>query len=771
MSNDLSVKDQENDSALLNHQQSPASTHVRSGSSHHHSSKNADAEVIDPKALLSSLRRKWFLAALLGIIFGAAAAVGAWQYFPAPYLAYCELRISSVNQKILFNTSEAKTGFGTYKQTQAKLIRSPYVLSTAIRDPEVVSLSMLVEKPHPTEWLEQNLKVNDTGQEFLRVSLEGDRPVELAKIINAVSDAFLNEVVNKERTDRQDRLQKLQEFYSKALLEVRDKKEKLKNLAESLKTTDSETLSVKRQMEYEYFAQIREEFTRLRFDLMQASMQLAIREKAASNLDDSQEIPQQNAVELDVQAGTGQSKTLSEILVTESLLNERISVNPEYRRIQNSIREMEWEITDRLERLGPEHPALKRQQGQLKRLHEYAEDVKEEVKRKLIAEAQANDDASIAELRNRVGLLQVEKDHLEQELADWKRKENGEGTLAFELENLQNDIAVTEETASKFRNEIEALTIELQAPQRISLHRKAEVPHKPEMGKKYKMAGMAGLGMFGFIAGGIILLDYRRRRVSTIDEVAGNLRMRIIGAIPTLPRAVLKAVEETGRALSSQNVALKSVLKEAVDSARAVLLRESQRTTMETILITSASDGEGKTSVACQLATSLARAGRKVILVDCDLRRPTVHRVYGLDPTHGFCEVMRGESQLEDAIQESPTPGMSVIPAGKLNSKALQLLAEGRAADIYKLLKEDFEYVVIDTAPLLPVSDTLLLAQDVDCVIMAIQRDISRLGNISAAKQRLEMIGAPLHGAILIGLDEFADKYGYYSRHYNTVEV
>lgn len=713
---------------------------------------------IDTKALLNSLRRTWFVAVLLGVIAGGAAAYGAWKYVPAPYMAFSELRISSVDQKILFNTAETTSDFSTYKQTQLKLITSPFVLNAAIREPDIAKLPLLQSKERPVDWLEGSIRVSSPGQEFIRVALEGDSPQDMALVLNAVTQAFLEEVVNKERTVRQERLRKLEGFNRTINEELREKKADLQKLATSLKTTDPGTLSVKRQMEYEYFGQLREEFTRLRFDLMQANLQLAARMKRSEPVSAETKT---NEPEL----------SQEELLVSDQLLNERISIDPEYKRVENNIRELEWMVSDRLQRLGPKHPDLVRSQNQLERMLTLSDEVKESIKKRLFIESRASENATIAELQNRVQLLEVEKEHLESELSEWKETEKGVGTLSFELEALKDDIAHSEATANRFRNEIEALTIEIQAPQRITLHRLAEPPTTPQVSKKYKMAGAAGLGMFGLIASGIVFLDFRRKRVNTIDEISGNLRMRIIGAIPSLPRAVLKAVDDNRRPLSSQNVALKSVLREAFDSARAVLMRDSRMHSVETILVTSASDGEGKTSVACQLATSLARAGRKVVLVDCDLRRPTVHRVYGLDHTDGFCEVLRGEAELDNAVQSTQLQNLSIIPAGRVNSQALQLLAEGRAHDIYKHLKEDYEFVVIDSAPLLPVADSLLIAQDVDSVILAIQRDVSRLGNVAAAKQRLEMIGIPLSGAILIGLDEFSNKYGYYSRHYNTMEV
>ncbi|WP_417847627.1 polysaccharide biosynthesis tyrosine autokinase [Thalassoglobus sp.] len=717
--------------------------------------QNQGTETIDTRALLNSVRRNWFIATLLGLIFGAAAAVATWVYVPAPYQAFFEFHINSVESKILFNTSEERSNFNTYKQTQMRKVTGEYVLNAALRDPEISSLPTLKEQEHPTDWLEENLKVSSPASEFFRLELEGDRPQDLAMIVNAVADAFLTEVVNKERTSRQDRLRQLQGFYRDINEELGLKRTQLEGIAQSLKTTDPEILSSKRQLEYEYYGQLREEFTRLRFELMQANIQLAARQPSPAPDGDL----------------TSVSLPAEPLPVPQDLLNERINSSPEYQRISNSIRELEWSMTDKSQDLGEKHPDRLRLNKHIERQRLLAEELKKQIEKRILAEISANEDKSIVELQSRVKILEAEKNHLEQELSALKIKEAGEGTAAFNLEELKREITHMETTESRFRTEIEALLIEIQAKQRITENRRASTPHTPQMSKKYKMAGMAGLAALGLIAGGIIFLDYRRRRVSTAEEITENLRIRILGIIPILPRAIIKAVDDGKRKLSSQQVALRSVLKEAIDSTRAVLLRDPRLKVMNTILITSASDGEGKTSNACHLAASLARSGRKVVLVDCDMRRPTVHRVFRMSSAHGFCEILRGDQPLEGAAQPTPTPGLSVIPAGRVDSAALQALAEGGAGQIFKHLIEDYDFVIVDSAPILPVADTLLLAQDVDGVILTIRRDISRLGNVAAAQQRLEMIGVPPMGSILIGLDEFADKYGYYSRHYNTLDV
>ncbi len=219
--------------------------------SHAGAPANQGGEAIDTRALLNSVRRNWFVALLLGLILGSGAAVATWVYVPAPYEAFFEFHINSVESKILFKTSEEQSNFNTYKQTQMRKVTGQYVLNAALRDPEISNLPTLKEKDHPTDWLEKNLRVTSPASEFFRLSLEGDRPKDLALIVNAVADSFLTEVVNKERTARQDRLRQLQGFHGDISLELDGKRSELESIAQTLKTTDAAILSSKRQLEYE----------------------------------------------------------------------------------------------------------------------------------------------------------------------------------------------------------------------------------------------------------------------------------------------------------------------------------------------------------------------------------------------------------------------------------------------------------------------------------------------------------------------------------------
>src|SRR5262249_16799456 len=181
-----------------------------------------------------------------------------------------------------------------------------------------------------------------------------------------------------------------------------------------------------------------------------------------------------------------------------------------------------------------------------------------------------------------------------------------------------------------------------------------------------------------------------------------------------------------------------------------------------TLMVTSALKGEGKTSLACHLATSLARAGRCTLLLDCDFRSPSAHHVLDAPLMPGLCELLRGEANLGDAIRPTATALLSLIPAGRCDSQAIEALAQDDLRDLFLALRERFDFIIVDSAPALLVSDSLMISQHVDAVLFSILRDVSRVPKVHAAYERLTSIGARICGAVLAGAAEEATGYDYH---------
>lgn len=692
----------------------------------------------DPKALLSAFRRRWFLALALGMGGGVLAAVAASFLVKTPYVAFAELSINSVQEKILFNTAEEQTRFTTYKQTQMRHVTSPFVLNAALRKPEIAKLSMVSEQEYPVHWLEENVDVSSPATEFLRISLSGERPRELAALVNAVADAYLEEVVNAEENRRAGRLRQLERINSDEEEKLQTKLIAKQRLAESLHTADSQTLSVRQQLAAEFQAQLRQQFTQVRFDLMKATIELAA-----------------------LESGTGSVESLE---FPDPIIDARLQQQPEFQRVQQQIARKK-EMMERYKKVvGEDHRELVAAATELADAETQLDDLRESLRPVVLAqlrsELAAEQQVSEAGLREKISLLQTEKDHLERQLEEQKLEEKKTGILSFELESLNKKIDHSETIAEDIATEIKRLEVELQSPSRIRLHRAAEVPHIRQTSRRYKLMGVAGVGVFAVIVGGVVWLEFLARRISSMNEVVDELSLRVVGALPLTPRWITNGSSGSSSARQSSRTAVwQSVMTESIDSTRTMLLRDASAEHLKVIMIASAIGGEGKTTLSCHLATSLGRAGRKAVLLDCDLRRPSVHKVFDMELTPGLCEVLRNEASLDDAIRETPTDGLSIIASGKLNPRVLQMLALDGAETVFEQLKQRFDLVLVDSSPVLAVTDSLLIAQYVDAVIFSIRRDVSRVAKVAAACQRLSMLGVPVLGSIVIGLDD--DSYGF----------
>ncbi|MCA9051175.1 MAG: polysaccharide biosynthesis tyrosine autokinase, partial [Planctomycetaceae bacterium] len=360
-------------------------------------------------------------------------------------------------------------------------------------------------------------------------------------------------------------------------------------------------------------------------------------------------------------------------------------------------------------------------------------------------------------------MLTAQKDALQADLEAQRIEAKSIGVSSFELESLKNEIEQIDKIGQTMADEIQRLTIELQSPIRITMFREAAVPPLPDTSKKYKLTALSGFGLCGLVIAGIIFLEIHAHRISSAQDVVSGLGLRMLGSLPIMPQWMTSAKRKSGGA-SGKRAVMRSIWTESIDSARTMILRDAgSQDSCKVIMIVSAMGGEGKTTLSSHLATSLARAGRKTLLVDTDMRRPSVSRVFGLELTPGFCEIVRGDASMEEAVRPSSTEGLSLLPAGKVNQATLKLLASDHPAKVFAVFRSRYDIIIVDSAPILPVTDSLLIGQHVDAALFSIRRDVSRMGKVAAACQRLNMLGIPLLGAITIGLDEgaYGSRYGY----------
>jgi capsular exopolysaccharide synthesis family protein len=259
---------------------------------------------------------------------------------------------------------------------------------------------------------------------------------------------------------------------------------------------------------------------------------------------------------------------------------------------------------------------------------------------------------------------------------------------------------------------------------------------------------IVGVGLAFFI-------EYLDTSVKTIDDVERALQSPVLGVIPQNVGSLLQEGAESPHA-------------EAYRVLRTNLLFSRKDDKLNTIAVVSAGAGEGKTTTVFNLATVFAQSNQRVIIVDSDLRRPALHKRFGVTNALGLTNYLLKQNQLEEVIQTSSLATLDFLPSGKLPSSSLGILSSAQMKDLITQLKQRYDFVFFDSPPIMGVSDASILASEVDMTLQVIQyRRYPQPMNIRA-KQLIEKVGGNLIGIVLNNINMSQDEsYYYYSGYYH----
>jgi len=212
----------------------------------------------------------------------------------------------------------------------------------------------------------------------------------------------------------------------------------------------------------------------------------------------------------------------------------------------------------------------------------------------------------------------------------------------------------------------------------------------------------------------------------------------------------------------------KAVSSEAFRTLRTNLQFASPDVELRAVLFTSPGPAEGKSTVSSNLAVSVAQTGTEIVLVDSDLRKPTVHKIFGLNNSVGLTSVLTGQIKLEDAVQKTKIDGLSVLTSGPIPPNPAELLQSKSMRGIVERLKQEHERVLFDAPPVLPVADAMILSAYVDGVIMVISANHVPREMAVRAKELLENTNARLLGVVLNQVKYSRDGEQYYYNYYTS---
>jgi polysaccharide biosynthesis transport protein len=419
-----------------------------------------------------------------------------------------------------------------------------------------------------------------------------------------------------------------------------------------------------------------------------------------------------------------------------------ISTNPGVMEAKTRLNDLTAEKARLSSRYLPGHPDLIKVEGQI----DSARAALVAQRTRVIESARNEYEAAVIEERSYAGQLESQKGAA----MDLDRKSGGYLVLQRQAET--NRLVYQ----SLLQQQKELRVVSNSRANNVHIRDLAEVPgapFSPNARRDWFTALMAGLLVAVGLAFGIEYLD---DTVKTPDDVTDRLRLPLLGLVPSV----------RGKRVPLLSEAVPHDFGEAFRSLRTSLVFTSGSEGPRVVAVTSSQPLEGKTTTACNLGMVLALGGSRVLLVDADLRRPGLHTVIGAQNEMGLSHLLVGQARVRDVVQKTSEPNLFVISAGRIPPNPSELLSSERMSALLSNLRTGpFDWVIIDTPPVLAVTDAVIVARAVSGVVFVIGSEMTRRVHAERAIETLSGGKPTSIGAVLNRVDFDRNRY-YYSRYY-----
>jgi capsular exopolysaccharide synthesis family protein len=368
-----------------------------------------------------------------------------------------------------------------------------------------------------------------------------------------------------------------------------------------------------------------------------------------------------------------------------------------------------------------------------------------------------------------------------------KNEANTQNQAAIQYNILKQDVDTNKTLYQDFLNKTNQANAQRAEQQNnLSIIERAEVPSYPTGPRRGLSILMALTLSSAFAFGMAFFLDYLDNTVKTVEDVSRFAQLPALSVIPASGAAphgrfsargikALGHVSAAGSLEPATGIAMlpsldgRSSAAEAYRVLRTSVLLSSAGHAPKSILITSGQPGEGKTTTVVNTGVSLAQTGASVLIIDCDLRRPSTHKVLGIDHERGLSTYLSRDVPLDDVIQKLQIANLSLIPCGPIPPNPAELIISEKMKEMLKELSERYDHILIDSPPLINVTDPVILSTMVDGVILVVHGGKSTRDVLRRARHELTTVGARIFGVVLNNVDlkhEGYDDY-YYSRYYS----
>jgi capsular exopolysaccharide synthesis family protein len=711
-------------------------------------SSNIGLPKIDALFCLGVLRKHWRWMVPVGILLSLIGVAGVLAFFKPTYEAKFRLEVDPSNY-IVFSDSAIKSS-PEFVELQKAILFSNSVLEKVVADKTVASVPSIAKAKDPVQALRKEVKVTaSAGNRLVDVKFLNPDPKIAANVVNTLVDEFLRSrrSIEQVRTSGQER--NVLAALSKAESEVEAAKQRVRDL--SMQSVKSDTIlgeSESGKIDTSYLDNIR-------MQRMELASQLSILQLNLAEL--------KSAYERDLEVQTTEKTLTKEASISEEILEKDIVVLTARQQYENA--KLQLKDLDTNTAIGLKNPIYVQAKRRVDFFQEELERIRDSRKKELLDRGNltSTDERRIriAQLSNEISQLRTKRDVLEAQVKDYLVSLKQSSATSVDLQFAEADLVEWNNIRATVHERRIRLQTERDAIDDVRELERAIVPKLPVEELPYLQLGAASAAGLAipFLIG--FLMELRSRKVDDANQLETRSRLAVLGEISTIPVATTGKLTKKRRSHSREL----RLFEESVDSLSTTLTLREDLKQCKVFTITSALSGEGKTSVSCQLVVSLARStSSKVLLIDGDLRAPDVHHVFGREMTAGLVGYLNGTDEWQNLVDREWNESIHILTSGHLKGSPHRILSNGRFEKLIQEARQEYDYIVIDTPPVLPASEALLFAKCADAVLMCALRDKSRIEQLVQAYHRLESSGAKVAGSVLSGVPvkEYASYYGDY---------
>lgn len=726
-------------------------------------------------SLLASMRRVWPISLIIGLVLAPIFGLAGWMALAPKHSATGYLRIAMDEVPLAFKTIDQAGGgvvaFKVYKNTQKQILLSPDVLSKAVTEENISVLPSVVEAKKngdPLQWLSKDVKVTfpDDG-EVMAVELAAKSISDAKAIVDAIIGQYLIVAVDNKRAAETARIDKLNEALLATEQEILNLRKDIQKEADVLGGNDTEALNIKQQTLMQELGQLQAEKNKVNSELLEKQGQLEVikleSEIAAEEERKRAEQVGGNPTPEEADLGVQISQLEIEQALSKDLEYQQLTA--EAREVSRKIREMERaSFGDRL--IGP---LLGEAQKIKSALEERRTAVTEMVKNDVELRASSGrltqmektmsgfvkvDPQLERRLKLEVSVLSQRIKDLDRGLIKLKDEASKLGQSSSGIEMMRAKIQSLEELRTKLASERDASEIETKSDARITKISDAAAIEGNDSKKRLAATGAGALfGLFlPLIA--FVTLDLQKKHLDDPKKIKSELHIDVLGMVPTSSGPVRML---DGPVTKRQSHQYANVV-ESVHSIVAMLVKKASVDERQIFMVSSAGPSEGKSTLAQNLWIGLCHANYRCLLIDMDFRRPSIHRNLNVDIGLGASDVLAGKIDADAAIR-SVDQQRFFMTAGESRQLNVAALATDALPRFLDYLRGHYDFIIVDTAPILPVVDSRVIGEHVDGAVLSTIRDRSRLPQLVAAIELMKAHDTEIVGVVVNGFA--SGTYGY----------